>query len=333
MDQTIALLPVLLEPLEAFVTPSKRVFWAYLVGAALLASVVWLRRLRHRCSLRAFLFPPAIWLHRSTGLDVQILFARAALQATILAPLTLSTVAVSVSVSAGLRAWVPVAVGVGLDRALVLGLFTVSAFLADDFSRYVVHRLSHRVPALWELHQVHHSAEVLTPLTVYRTHPIESLLIRAGASASVGLVAGVFLWACPGRLSGWEILGVDALGFVWNILGSNLRHSHVWISYGRQLEHLLISPAQHQIHHSRLAHHHDRNFGTVLAVWDWVFGSLYVAHGRERLAFGLAPEVRNHTDRLDSMLVAPALAAARRLVPGRRRRKPAPGPAKTRVRG
>jgi sterol desaturase/sphingolipid hydroxylase (fatty acid hydroxylase superfamily) len=66
-----------------------------------------------------------------------------------------------------------------------------------------------------------------------------------------------------------------------------LQHSHVWLSYGPILEHLLISPAQHQIHHSRLDAHHGRNFGTTLALWDWLFGTLYVIRGREDLSFGL----------------------------------------------
>ena len=70
------------------------------------------------------------------------------------------------------------------------------------------------------------------------------------------------------------VLGANAILFVFNTLGSNLRHSHVWITYGPVFERFLISPAQHQIHHSQHARDHGRNFGAVLALWDWVGGSL-----------------------------------------------------------
>ena len=53
------------------------------------------------------------------------------------------------------------------------------------------------------------------------------------------------------------------------------------------MERIFISPAQHQIHHSMDARHHDRNFGAVLAIWDWMGGSLSLARGRQRLRFGV----------------------------------------------
>jgi sterol desaturase/sphingolipid hydroxylase (fatty acid hydroxylase superfamily) len=42
----------------------------------------------------------------------------------------------------------------------------------------------------------------------------------------------------------------------------------------------------HQAHHSEDARHRDRNFGTALAVWDWMFGTLYLPQRGERFAFG-----------------------------------------------
>ncbi|GAB5435666.1 MAG: hypothetical protein FalmKO_07910 [Falsiruegeria mediterranea] len=47
------------------------------------------------------------------------------------------------------------------------------------------------------------------------------------------------------------------------------------------MEFLLISPAQHQIHHSVARQHHDRNFGAALAVWDWMFGTLHLSEKQE----------------------------------------------------
>jgi sterol desaturase/sphingolipid hydroxylase (fatty acid hydroxylase superfamily) len=75
--------------------------------------------------------------------------------------------------------------------------------------------------------------------------------------------------------------------FMFYMLGANLRHSHVWLPYPKWLSHILISPAQHQIHHSQLIHHHDKNFGLMFAIWDWIMGTLYVPKHRENYVWGL----------------------------------------------
>ncbi len=59
---------------------------------------------------------------------------------------------------------------------------------------------------------------------------------------------------------------------MFSLIGSNLRHSHIKLSYPRFVEKILISPYQHQIHHSKL--HNNRNYGGFLAIWDLIFGSL-----------------------------------------------------------
>jgi sterol desaturase/sphingolipid hydroxylase (fatty acid hydroxylase superfamily) len=194
-------------------------------------------------------------------------------------------------------------------------LVTLSAFLAEDFWRYVVHRATHEVPSLWELHKVHHSAEVLTPFTIYRTHPLEGFLMRSGSAfgLSVGAASGAWLLGAP--LSTWEVLGVQGLSVIWNVTGSNLRHSHVWLRYPTWLEHLFISPAQHQLHHSQDKQHFDANFGSALSLWDWIFGTLLIVETRPDLRFGLAPAELNHDERVVSALLSPLKHAARRLFP------------------
>jgi sterol desaturase/sphingolipid hydroxylase (fatty acid hydroxylase superfamily) len=309
-------------PLFVFINPAKRVFVPFLLGAVVIATGVWLVRCRLRCSLLAFLFPRSVWLHRSALLDYRLAIVRAILAATVLAPLAIPINTVAFAIARLLWRNAGILPRAGLGDATILLLFSVSAFVAEDFARYVVHRLAHRVPVLWELHKVHHSAEVLTPMTVYRTHPIESVIMRGGAALALAVVAGVFIWMFPGRVEASEIAGVYGLSFVWNLLGTNLRHSHVWLSYGPILERLFISPAQHQIHHSSEFRHYDSNFGSALALWDWIGGSLYVTRGRERLTFGLPPDVRNHGESVASILGAPLRGALRQLVSSLR---PRPG--------
>ena len=54
-----------------------------------------------------------------------------------------------------------------------------------------------------------------------------------------------------------------------------------------ELEKVLISPAQHQLHHSLDERHYDKNFGAALAIWDWIFGSLHHSEDIDNLVLGV----------------------------------------------
>ena len=80
------------------------------------------------------------------------------------------------------------------------------------------------------------------------------------------------------------------------------------------MEHFFISPAQHQVHHSTDEAHFNKNYGTWLAIWDWMGGSLYVTGQKETLRFGLGKEELNHDPhRVRSVLVAPLWGMLKRL--------------------
>ncbi len=316
MIELTSLLDRAIEALLA--SAGDRIGAPYLLGALVIASIVWWRHARGRRSWLAFLFPKTIWWHRSARLDYALLAVRTLLDLTLLSALAVSSTAVSFGVARALWRYVGILPDVHVSQAWVIAGFSIAAFVAEDFARYCVHRAAHRIPAFWELHKLHHSAEVLTPFTIFRVHPIEGLLNAGVAALAVGVVAGIVSWIVPGKLAAWTISGIYALQYVWNVLGTNLRHSHVWLSYGARLEHVLISPAQHQIHHSSDPKHHDRNFGSALALWDWMFGSLYVTRERERLSFGLWGEEPHHHRHVIAALTQPLWRALRRLVPSMR---------------
>lgn len=261
--------------------PASRLFPLYLLTSLLIAAAVYLAS-RPRQSFLSWLLPLERRFGRSHLVDLQ-LFALGRLLGALglFDALVLRTLAAAVvlaclgsSVAAEAR-WHP----------LLVGLLLV---LATDFAVYWVHRLHHELPVLWPFHAVHHSAEVLTPVTVYRKHPLYDLVSSLLRNLLLGFVQGALLAVAVGRVEVSTIAGVNAFVVAFNVVGANLRHSHVWLGYGRWLEHLLISPAQHQIHHSRALRHHDRNYGEIFALWDWMFGTLYVPRGRETLEFGLA---------------------------------------------
>ena len=311
------ILSSLLDPIRALSEPDKRIFWPHLLGAALLAAVVWARGPRRRSLLR-FVFEPRVWLHRSAREDFVLFLARGVLRVTLFAPFTLAAVPLAASLASRLGALLGPSPLASASSGAALAVFTVALFVVEDFSRFLFHYAAHRVPALWALHQVHHSAEVLTPLTLYRVHPLEGFLNRSRGTLTTALVAGVCAWLFPGNVRALEILGVDALGFLWSFAGGNLRHTHVWLSYGPRIERWLLSPAQHQIHHGVDPRHHGRNFGTAIALWDRLFGMLYVPQGRERVVFGLQPDGRSHGEGRFALFVGPIGAALRSMA--RRRR-------------
>jgi sterol desaturase/sphingolipid hydroxylase (fatty acid hydroxylase superfamily) len=58
----------------------------------------------------------------------------------------------------------------------------VVATIGVDFATYYTHYLFHKVPALWEFHKVHHSAEFLTPISNKRIHPLEFIFDANGVA-------------------------------------------------------------------------------------------------------------------------------------------------------
>ncbi len=193
-----------------------------------------------------------------------------------------------------------------MDETLGLTLlYGLGVFLINDFKHYWVHRAFHS-RWLWDFHKVHHSAPVMVPATASRIHFVEKIAEKIATGVIVGAYAGLFWYLCGGKIDRYTLFGVTYLVFLFNTLAANLRHSHVWLSFGPKLEHLLNSPAQHQIHHSDAAKHFNKNFGTNLSVWDWMFGTLYVTTSRpEPLSFGLGERESQRFMTLYGLIVTP----------------------------
>jgi len=309
VDRLSPLVEALIEP---FVDPASRTVWfAWLLPVVLAVAVRW--RATGRWSLSS-LFGRDAWGHRSTVLDLQLLLGRQLLQA--------AGLSVAVASAHGLATWLVLSLDATLGRPALAGpalwafvaLFPVVLFVAWDLSRYVLHRLMHEVPVLWELHQVHHSAEVLTPLTFHRVHPFEGVLYGLRGVAVTGTVTGVGFWLVRGEAHDLTLLGVNAAGLVLNVVLGNLRHSHVWLRFPEPVERWLVSPAQHQLHHSAGEGDDRVNYGTWLAVWDRVGGTWRAAPEHPPERFGLTG-ARNHGDDLVSAWLGPVIAIGRRLLP------------------
>jgi len=177
--------------------------------------------------------------------------------------------------------------GARLDTPAAMLLAALIPFVASDFALYWTHRLFHRFPLLWRAHRLHHEPEVLTPVTAFRFWPQEQVVHIAGSAFMNGFGLGIVASAFGAMVDPLTLLGVNVFTLAWNLGFSHLRHSHVALPFPRWLSHVLVSPHMHQAHHSADAAQHDRNFATVFALWDWMFGTLYLPAKGERFRFGV----------------------------------------------
>ena len=289
-----------------FLDPKKRLFFGYLVSGFIIA-LCWLFFIK-RQSIRACfetIFNRRVWLSASARADYW-LFTLNTLILGVISPRLLQQTAVAYFLFSFLHEALGgrASLATEIDQWVIAVGFTVVLFVFDDFARYVVHRLMHRLPVLWAFHKVHHSATSLNPLTVLRTHPVESILFMVRSALVQGTCIALFVYCFADRVSLLMVLGANAFKFVFNLLGSNLRHSEIPIGYWRWLEKLLISPAQHQIHHSIDRKHHDKNFGVVLAIWDLLFNTHCHSEGDQKLQYGLSL-YQQPPHRLKSLYLAP----------------------------
>ena len=162
----------------------------------------------------------------------------------------------------------------------------LTLFVAD-FIQYWVHRWQHQNPTLWRLHRVHHSAEVLTPLTVARTHPLDLVNLH---DIFYPFLSSWVLTRFFDNVTPLQIGGIAASSlFVRFVLLSPLNHSPVSLDFGI-FGKVFVAPAYHQIHHSRDPAHVNKNYANVFSFWDWVFGTAALPQRGQKLEFGLAGE-------------------------------------------
>lgn len=289
------LVTTLREQSISFLDPSRRTFYlALAVAASVTFWFAWRQQAASsgekaaggiRGALR-YMLPWKVFNHHSSRLDFQLFFANALFKAFLLTPWLLGSGAVGFAVFQATRELFGRPVATDWPWWAYATLFSVVLFVVEDFSRFFTHYLMHKVPWMWEFHKIHHSAAVMTPLTYFRVHPAEIAIMAIRHSLVLGSVSGVYIALLGSKLTGLEILGVDAFGFIFNLALANLRHSHVPISFGR-LEQWILSPFQHQIHHSARRKHFDKNFGVCLAAWDRLFGTFVAAEGERIFRFGL----------------------------------------------
>lgn len=154
---------------------------------------------------------------------------------------------------------------------LPLPLAVVLVLWGSEFFAYWLHRAMHHGGWWWRVHAVHHRPHALNVSNNFTTHPLNVLLLKLvriaplvllGFSAEAIVLAGVFF---------------QAQSFAAH---ANTRGSMGWLNY-------VIGTAElHRWHHSTRSEE-ALNFGTVVPLWDQLFGTFRWRRGEEPLALGL----------------------------------------------
>jgi len=132
------------------------------------------------------------------------------------------------------------------------------AFLVIDFAGYWNHRLSHKINFFWNQHVIHHSSEEFN--------------LACALRQSVSNLIGYYpLFLIPAALVGVPFKVIAILGPI-HLFGQFWYHTQHIGKMG-WLEHVIITPSQHRVHHAINPEYIDKNLGQILCVWDRWFGT------------------------------------------------------------
>ena len=306
MESLTSIFEYLLFPVVYLTQPTSQYFLPTYFSAGLCAIVIYV--LRKRKSLRfknmlALVLPPKLLEHESTKLDLKLVFFGlyyVLAQSLVVGGLTVISVGGVVGLMTKLFGRPFPLSG---PSYFISGITMLLVFLAVEFGYWFSHLLMHKIPALWEFHKVHHSAEVLTPLTEWRQHPIELALFPCLVGFAATVVQGPFIWYFGAAAQVVDPLKTNLLSMVFWYSILHLRHSELPFYATGLLGKIIQAPAHHQVHHSTNPQHFDKNLGYCLSIWDWAFGTLYVPKKGEKFSFGLGQKDNALETLVGSMVV------------------------------
>lgn len=184
----------------------------------------------------------------------------------------LPLLAVGAAYDAGANGW-----GLFNQIDLPFAVEVILAILIFDFAIWAQHLITHKVPILWRLHQVHHADVDIDVTTAIRFHPIE---IALSMILKIGLV---------------YLLGPAGIAIILFeiILNGTAMFNHANIKLPLWLDavvrKIVVTPDMHRVHHSVHRAEHDSNYGFSLSIWDKMFGTYIAqpAEGHDGMDIGL----------------------------------------------
>lgn len=134
------------------------------------------------------------------------------------------------------------------------------AIIFADFVFTLIHWISHRVPALWRLHAVHHGVSRLKGMNGMVRHPLHQAL---------DMIFGTL----PLVLLGMGVEVAVLLGFAISVQ-LIVQHSNVDCALGPLRNQLSIGRLHH-LHHVNWGTEGDCNYGLFFTLWDRLLGTFH----------------------------------------------------------
>jgi sterol desaturase/sphingolipid hydroxylase (fatty acid hydroxylase superfamily) len=172
------------------------------------------------------------------------------------------------------------------------------AVLFFDAWTYGWHRLNHTIPFLWRFHRTHHSDPRMDVTTATRFH-VGEIAMSNTLRIPLILLFGVRVW----ELAIYESLALAVVMF---------HHANVGLPprLDRLLRLILVTPAMHKVHHSRIPLETNSNYTSLLSVWDRLFRSFRLRPEPHEIHFGLDGYDRESDQTLLGLLKTPLDHAA-----------------------
>ncbi len=157
------------------------------------------------------------------------------------------------------------------------------AIVLLDYTLYVWHVLTHKVPFLWRFHLVHHIDLDLDASTAVRFHFGELVISVVWRAAQI-----VIIGVSPAAFKIWQALLFPSVFF---------HHSNIELpaELEKNLSRLIATPRLHGIHHSAVRAETDSNWSSGLTVWDWLHGTLRTNVPQSEIVIGV-PAFQNPED-------------------------------------
>ncbi|TDU62495.1 sterol desaturase/sphingolipid hydroxylase (fatty acid hydroxylase superfamily) [Prosthecobacter fusiformis] len=156
-------------------------------------------------------------------------------------------------------------------------VYWIALFLLQDLAYYVLHFVDHHCRLFWAVHVTHHSSEEFNLTTGFRSSVFQPVYRT--------------FYFLPIAWLGFEPLDILFMYAATQIYGS-LIHTERIRSMG-WLEHVLVTPSHHRVHHASNGRYLDKNMGMCLIVWDRLFGTFQAELPEEPVRYGLTRKIED----------------------------------------
>ncbi len=146
----------------------------------------------------------------------------------------------------------------------------IVAFFMYDFFYYWAHRSGHEVNLLWASHVVHHSSEDFNLATAFRQSWTNQFFY--------------WMFYLPMAIAGIPVM-VFAITALMSAVYQFWVHTQLINKMG-WADRVLVTPANHRVHHGRNDYCIDRNYGGTLILWDRMFGTFAAERDDEPVVYG-----------------------------------------------